>query len=272
MTINTAMTNQKTNNQDPDSKSTEQHVSVGLVEITERTIFSIEKHEWGQFVYSAKGVVELTVKRELLTAPPEFGVWLPPDTEHLAWVADHSEYYLINIDSASCTKLPNHAAIISVSDICKAILADLKRRKVETPATAKDIRLMHVLVDQMGDAVSIENFLPSSNDPTLKKILEKLYADPADNKSLLEWSLVVGCTERTLARKFDRELNMSLAKWKQRLRLSRALKMLSDGMTVQTISQTLGYSTPSAFITMFQKAMGTTPNNLRKNTSGQINK
>lgn len=123
---------------------------------------------------------------------------------------------------------------------------------------------MHVLVDQMGDAVSIENFLPSSNDPTLKKILEKLYADPADNKSLLEWSLVVGCTERTLARKFDRELNMSLAKWKQRLRLSRALKMLSDGMTVQTISQTLGYSTPSAFITMFQKAMGTTPNNIRK--------
>ena len=83
MTINTAMTNQKTNNQDADSKNTEQHVSVGLVEITERTIFSIEKHEWGQFVYSAKGVVELTVKRKLLTAPQnlEFGYHQIPNTK-----------------------------------------------------------------------------------------------------------------------------------------------------------------------------------------------
>ncbi|MBF8774040.1 AraC family transcriptional regulator [Pseudomonas fulva] len=264
------MTTKRANTQDTDPKNTDQHVHVGLIEIKEKTIFSIEKHEWGQFVYSAKGMVELTVKNNLLTAPPEFGVWLPPDTEHLAWVADHSEYYLINIDANSCTKLPNHAAIVSVSNICKAILADLKSRKVETPGTAEDIRLMHVLVDQLGDAASIENFLPSSNDPMLKKILEKLFSDPADNRSLLEWSLFVGCTERTLARKFDRELNMSLAKWKQRLRLSRALKMLSDGMTVQAVSQSLGYSTPSAFITMFQKAMGTTPNNLRSNSSGRL--
>lgn len=258
------MTTKQIDNSQAGSKKQEQHVYLGLIEVAEKTIFSIEKHDWGQFVYSAKGMVELTVKNSLLTAPPEFGVWLPPDTEHLAWVAEHSEYYLINIDAMSCTKLPNHPAIVSVSDICKSILADLKRRKLETPKTPEDIRLMHVLVDQLGSAVSIEDFLPGSNDPILKKILEKIFSDPADNRSLLEWALFAGCTERTLARKCDRELNMSLAKWKQRLRLSRALKMLADGMTVQAVSHSLGYSTPSAFITMFQKAMGTTPNNLRK--------
>lgn len=260
------MTTKHGDNSSEKHNKLEPHVSLGLKEVIESTAFNTEKHEWGQFVYSTKGVIELTVKNSHLSAPPEFGVWLPPNTEHLAWVADHSEYFLINIDAISCIKLPSHAAIVSVSDICKAILADFKRRKVETPDTAKDIRLIDVLVDQLGDAASIENFLPSSDDPALKKILEKLFIDPADNKSLLEWALIAGCTERTLARKCHRDLNMSLARWKQRLRLSRALKMLNDGMTVQAVSQNLGYSTPSAFITMFQKAMGATPNNLRSNT------
>ncbi|WP_428845913.1 helix-turn-helix domain-containing protein [Agrobacterium cucumeris] len=50
---------------------------------------------------------------------------------------------------------------------------------------------------------------------------------------------------------------------RQRLRLSRALAMLSDGFPVQTVSHKLGYSTNSAFIAMFQAATGATPNAFR---------
>ncbi|WP_429817656.1 helix-turn-helix domain-containing protein [Ensifer sp. B1-9] len=56
---------------------------------------------------------------------------------------------------------------------------------------------------------------------------------------------------------------MSFLKWRQRLRLSRALAMLADGFPVQTVAHKLGYSTTSAFIAMFQSATGATPNAFR---------
>ncbi|MCY1304832.1 hypothetical protein D9M70_546040 [compost metagenome] len=46
--------------------------------------------------------------------------------------------------------------------------------------------------------------------------------------------------------------------------------MLSDGLTVQSVAKKLGYSTPSAFIAMFQKAMGATPNAFRDSSSGNL--
>ncbi|MDR9806882.1 AraC family transcriptional regulator [Rhizobium hidalgonense] len=57
------------------------------------------------------------------------------------------------------------------------------------------------------------------------------------------------------------------------LRLSRALAMLADGLSVQTVGHRLGYSTTSAFIAMFQAAIGATPNafrgRLREEEGGQ---
>lgn len=71
-------------------------------------------------------------------------------------------------------------------------------------------------------------------------------------------------TERTLSRRCQRDLGMSFVEWRQRLRLVRALSMLEDGQTVQAVALELGYSTSSAFIAMFHRLMGTTPDEFRK--------
>ncbi|MCY1364665.1 HTH-type transcriptional regulator NimR [compost metagenome] len=245
-------------------------VSIGVVEVDKVTSFSLEKHAWGQFVYSVKGVIELTVSNSCYAAPPDFGIWLPPETEHLAWADNDAAYFLLNIETTLCKSLPTVASIISVGAIAKAILLDLKKRGIQEPKNEEDSRLMQVLIDQLSAGSCIENFLPMSNDPALRKVLEELSKNPGDNRSLLEWSRYVNSTERTLARRCDRDLGMSFIKWKQRLRLSRALAMLSDGLTVQSVAKKLGYSTPSAFIAMFQKAMGATPNAFRDSSSGNL--
>ena len=245
-------------------------VSIGVIEVEKVTSFSLEKHAWGQFVYSVKGVIELTVRNSCYAAPPDFGVWLPPETEHLAWADNDAAYFLLNIEATLCKNLPTVASIISVGAIAKAILLDLKKRGIQEPENEEDDRLMRVLIDQLSAGSCIENFLPMSNDPALKQVLEELCKNPGNNRSLLEWARHVNTTERTLARRCHRDLGMSFIKWKQRLRLSRALAMLSDGLTVQLVAQRLGYSTPSAFIAMFQKAMGATPNAFRGNSSDSI--
>jgi len=57
---------------------------------------------------------------------------------------------------------------------------------------------------------------------------------------------------------------MSFNDWRQRLRVVSALGMLDAGQPVQTVARELGYSTPSAFIAMFQRLTGESPDSVRK--------
>ena len=52
---------------------------------------------------------------------------------------------------------------------------------------------------------------------------------------------------------------MTFGKWRQQLRLLQALWLLADGAKVTHAAPESGYSTPSAFTSMFRKAQGTTP-------------
>ncbi|WP_231902214.1 helix-turn-helix domain-containing protein [Neptuniibacter pectenicola] len=42
--------------------------------------------------------------------------------------------------------------------------------------------------------------------------------------------------------------------------------MLQEGATVENVALDLGYSTASAFIAMFKRLLGTTPDEYRKNS------
>ena len=70
-------------------------------------------------------------------------------------------------------------------------------------------------------------------------------------------------------RRCQRDLGMSLAEWRQRLRVVRAMPLLEAGQTVETIALDLGYGSASAFISMFKKLMGTTPDEYRKGAVGK---
>lgn len=240
-------------------------IAVGVVNIEKTTAFPMERHKWGQFVYSMKGVIELTIKNKCYMAPPAFGIWLPPETDHLAWGDNETIYFLLNIDADMCKGLPDTASILSVGDITKSILLDLSSRNIENPETEEDIRLVYVLIDQLKAGGRRENLLPMAKDPLLKRVLEELISNPSDSRSLSQWANYVNTTERTLARRCKRDLGMSFMQWRQRLRLSRAIIMLSNGLSVQVVAKKLGYSTTSAFIVMFQRAMGSTPNTFRNN-------
>ena len=76
-------------------------------------------------------------------------------------------------------------------------------------------------------------------------------------------------TERTLARRFQSELGMSFVQWRNRVRLLRALVWLKEDCSIQDIALALGYGTPSAFIVMFRKQLGFSPERYRRQMCGE---
>lgn len=70
-------------------------------------------------------------------------------------------------------------------------------------------------------------------------------------------------------RRCQRDLGMSFAEWRQRLKVLTSLSRLDQGQTVENIGLDLGYSSASAFISMFRRLMGTTPDEYRKGNRPQ---
>jgi AraC-like DNA-binding protein len=90
-------------------------------------------------------------------------------------------------------------------------------------------------------------------------VCDALYANPSDPRGVEEWGTILGMSARTLARRFEEEVGMSLRTWRRRLRLFKALELLAGDMNVTEIALELGYGSTSAFTYAFRTEMGRSP-------------
>lgn len=231
-------------------------------------LYPLHRHAWGEFVYAFSGVMEVKlVDGRHFLAPPQYGIWLPPDVEHIGANRLEAYYCSLYVARAECETLPRTACALTVNPLVRAMLHHLRQHAPDPSARASDMRLMQVLVDQLACATRANSYLPHSDDALVAPLLQALYADPADNRSLAEFARDFHTTERTLARRCMGVLGMSLADWRQRLRVVKALPRLESGHKVESIALDLGYSSASAFIAMFRRLMDVTPDEFRRSTS-----
>ena len=222
------------------------------------------QHAWGEFVYAFRGVQEVRVAGHHYLAPPQYGIWLPPRVAHEGLNRQESHHCSLYVSPRVSGVLPAQPCALVVSPLVRALLVHLRDVPMGMMPTGEEARLMQVLLDQLAVAPCSNSYLPHSSDALLGPVLVALEADPGDNRSLAELAAAAHTTERTLARRCQRDLGMNLAEWRQRLRVVRALPLLEQGHKVEAIALDLGYSSASAFIAMFKRLMDTTPDEYRK--------
>ncbi|WP_033136969.1 AraC family transcriptional regulator [Aeromonas finlandensis] len=247
-------------------KVSEEYVSILNTTLIANTEVVLHKHEWGQLNVINVGVMEVNVNNQkTLIAPYKYGVWIPPNILHSSYNEKNAEYCSISIPFKFCHQLSSSPCILAISDINRAIINDLLMRKVNVLMTSKDIALSMVMIDQLEEHAKGLTYLPNTTDKFIKKILESLYENPGDSRTLRQWGEKVYVSEKTLSRRFKEKLNMSFREWRSRLRFIQSLSLLKTSMSIQDISYQLGYSNSSSFIIMFEKISGTTPDKYRKN-------
>ena len=224
-----------------------------------RASYPRHSHPWGEFVYAFSGVMEVRLAGRSYIAPPQYGIWLPPQVEHRGLnrrAALHSSLY---IAPALCAALPREPCALATGPLARAMLDHLRAHPPSPRPTPPQQRLLEVLVDQLAQARGVGSYLPHSEDPLVAAVLHLLDDCPGDPRSLAELAAAVHTTERTLARRCQRELGMPLAQWRQRLRIVKALPRLDAGEKVEAVALDLGYASASAFIAMFRRMTGETP-------------
>ncbi|MBS6033609.1 MAG: helix-turn-helix transcriptional regulator [Pantoea sp.] len=220
-------------------------------------------HDWGQLIFVKSHVLEMRVEGERLLTPAYIPVWIPPGHRHSSYNHRQAQFRTFNLAAALCTGLPQRACLLIVDPIVHAIMDEFAGQQIEQPVTEAQWRLCEVLRDRLPLAQVQESYLPTSTDKFLAPVLHALEANPGDNTTLAGWAARVFTTERTLARRCQQQLHMTFGEWRQRLRFLRAIVLLEQGVSVQSIAHELGYSSASALIVMFQQQAGTTPDRYR---------
>lgn len=220
-------------------------------------------HAWGEFIYAFNGVMEVHIDQVDYITPPPYGIWLPPNLQHSGLNRTAVSHGTLYVHECLCSRMPQQAGILLSSSLVSAIFEHLRQRTLPEDSPEYQ-RLLQVMLDQLQQAKLVSSYLPHSSHPALMQILDFLHQHPDDSSPLQVLAQQANMTERTLARCCLKELGMSLNEWRQRLKVIKAMSMLTAGKKVESIALDLGYANASAFINMFKRWMNLTPDQFRK--------
>jgi len=215
-------------------------------------------HPEHQLIYACRGVMTIRTGEGTWVVPPQRAVWIPARTPH--GISIHGAVSMRTLYvKPRLVRLSGGCCVVSVS----TLLRELILQACTFPALRKRVKAEAHLIDVIIDQLKIVEIAPLQlihpTDPRAARVAEVLSNDPGDARPLEEVCQCAGASRRTIERLFQSETNMSLGQWRQQLRLARSLRLLAEGQKITRVATEMGYSTPSAFIAMFRRALGTTP-------------
>lgn len=221
-------------------------------------------HPWGQFNYVSRGVLNFRTDGRNMLSPPQYAIWIPPHFEHASWSKGVATFRSAYISAEISRRLPDRPCALSISLILKAILDEFARTDVKEPQTPQQKRLAAVAIDQILAAERTQNYLPFAGSDLLKSVLDQARDNLFRQQTTAQVARQFNLTPRTLERKCKAELGVSFGEWRRRLRFTMALEALNSGRTIQQVSYDMGYKSSSAFIAMFRRLSGQTPDQYRR--------
>jgi AraC-like DNA-binding protein len=219
------------------------------------TEWAPHSHVLHELVWVRGGTLTSRVRDRVFTVSEGRGLWMPAGVVHGGRATAGARFHDAFFAPDRTPFAFGEPRAIAMTPLLESLLTHLSRSDLDEAARA---RAEAVVFDVLRPAER-QFALHLPNDPRIDAIAEALLDDPADGRSLEEWALFLGISDRTVTRAFRTATGLSFAQWRQMLRVHRALTLLSEGFDVTTVSEALGYAQPSTFIAAFRRVMGTTP-------------
>lgn len=270
--VNVMLFKQQTMQFDPD-KTDRPALALQLEFKDYSTEMPLHQHRKGQLVLALHGAVTCQVRDSryhngMWMVPPNCGVWIPGGVAHCNHATANARLSFLFVEPMAAD-LPLYCCTLSVSPMLREMIRHLSTLSPDYSDDSHTARLVQVLLDELVQMPQ-ENFhLPVPDHPKIRLIADCLRENPADRSTLAQWAKYVAMSERSLARLMVQETGLTFGRWRQQLHLIIALREISGGTSVQAIAEMLGYESPTAFITMFKKALGETPTRYLAALQGQ---
>jgi AraC-like DNA-binding protein/mannose-6-phosphate isomerase-like protein (cupin superfamily) len=216
-------------------------------------------HRESQLFYLVRGEGMCEASNALWIVPPGSALWIPGSVTHRLRARAPLEGYAVFLEPDAAPNLPTDCCAVSVTPLFRELLMRMATRPALYDLKGPDARLVSVLLDELATVAIEKHRLPMPRDPRLRRLVDAMTTDPANGATTKAWAKRIGIGERTLNRLLVEETGLSFGRWRQQLHIILAIQKLSRGATVQSVALDLGYESASSFVTMFRKALGTSP-------------
>jgi AraC-like DNA-binding protein len=216
-------------------------------------------HPGGQLFWPTTGSAVIGTAVGRWCVPTGCALWMPPGLMHDASTEGGLHLHGIQVPPDAAAGLPAECRILALSPLLRALALRAATWPEARPLDDRQRRIVAVMLDEMTAAPPTPLLLPMPSDRRARRLAAALLAAPASRRTLAEWARIAAASPRTLERHFGAETGLSVAAFQRPARLLAALDLLGRGTSVTTVALELGYDSPSAFIAMFRRTLGTTP-------------
>ena len=216
-------------------------------------------HAKSQLLLVQRGALSCEVEGGLWIVPPRSAIWIPGGAVHAIKVTGALEGYGAFVAPAAGVTLPAACSAVSVTPLLRELLIRSASLPLLYEEGGANSHLMTVLLDELAAAKAEDLHLPMPVEPRLRRMADLMMRAPADRGTLDAWARKAGMSGRTLERLISRQTGMSFGRWRQQLCVILAIKWLAGGASIQQVASDLGYESVPSFVTMFRKALGTSP-------------
>ncbi len=222
-------------------------------------VIPLHFHDRDQVVYASRGVMTVRALDSAWVVPTDRAVWIPAKLPHTITMSGLVSMRTLYLRPRLAKTLPRSCCVVNVSALLRELILHACMLAALNRKSERQRHLIALILDQLETIQTVSLQLPNPSDPRALRVAGVLLADPGDQRTLTEICKEIGAGKRTIERRFQDETGMTFGKWRQQLRLMQAMRLLAEGAKVTYAAMEAGYSTPSAFISMFRKAWGTTP-------------
>ncbi len=245
-----------------DNIATELAVPITLVHKDIPALAGVRQYQSAvaQVIYVQHGVLAIICDAGRYFVPPMQAIVIPAQLPYELIAKTPVKLTLFSFEPAQAKSLPQEIRVLSTTSFLQTLLNECQNINNDYLWHEAPGRLLRLVRDYLASAPALDIFLPYPKDPRLSSITEKLLKHPSLKSDLKSWGKFVHASSRTLTRVFKKETGITYSQWRQRLNIQIAIKHLAVGDSISHIAKLLGYESSSAFIFMFKKQMGVSPN------------
>ena len=227
-------------------------------------------HDMHQLLYAFEGAIEVEGARGRYLIPRQLAAWIPAGVPHRTSIH--------RVRSGSVFFTPDMVGPVEprirtvlVSTLMREMIREAMRWPIHQPGSPMSATFFAAMAGLCDEWIAHEAdlFLPSSQDPQLKRALD--YTTEQTQAKLPEVCRQAGISERSLRRRLRADIGMTWEAYRHRSRLLRAIALLGEtSLPVGDVAAKCGFESPSAFAKAFRLVMDEAPRDYRRRVRDPI--
>ncbi|MFT4253518.1 MAG: helix-turn-helix transcriptional regulator [Caulobacter sp.] len=216
-------------------------------------------HDRAQFSYRLEGVAAVRAGDEAIILRPGRGVWIPAGLRHEVSCRGPAAYNVLYV-TVDAAPQPDGLRVIDITPFLHALVEEFLTFDAAYDEAGREGDIVRLILGEITRAPPSTEAGPRlPADARLQRVCAALRRDPADGRDIDAWASEAGMSRRTFTRNFRDETGMSFVAWRQQLRMTQAAALLGAGQSATQVAQALGFSSLSAFASLFHRAFGLSP-------------